>query len=793
MLNEYQDNHFIKEQDKVEKYLIRIIQRYFDIENNFTKESIEAMIIESLTRFKQMIISETGFIFSLNKQTGNLTLTIRDFGGEPAIIKKTAFNKNFGDADDTICEGNDPRLSDDREPIEHVHQLSDINGLKEKLDELNITGVLHTHNNKSVLDLLQYTGAQAQFDLIIVEHLQKVVNEYISNLQSYNKELTNTHNKYIEKLTLYLLQINQTLSDIYFTISSAEAWLQEAYKYTDSKAELLKQKLLQTLSKYLTKEQANKLLSLLSRSYNVISDGEIPLTDGEISFTPIQEGVKEFTIGGGGTINENFDTLSQKWVNESTKLGNGTNLWTYDDEFTSVNNKSYDNILRFGGGDLGDNEIELYPMIVSHNKYKNYTHRVTLKSAAIANDCISVVLAYDETTGNHLSLMIGMGGANDSGTTKNNATARLIYNFKDYKLSNGVYEIIGTPIGDEILIKEQTGLISPGWNDLENGITVLTKKENNNIKVWVLFDETHSWTPNANNDIVLTDAPMFEFSLNDYPELSCFIDKKCNYGYGNYSQPISIYDDMYFFSPDETGSGEITIAEPYGHTNICESSKIEYDIPDSVLSGVNNPNVKFYFRYGEDDKEIAIPLPVSLKDNNGNHAIVQASYTKDGHIIINTKFLNKINIYAPDNSQYENSLVVPTFAVPGTVKEILDFLEKEKCELSLINSGDKNNFVKNLLLPNREYYIQGKYFKPEGEEFYDNDMNPLQYTDWDSGEPVKVNDSHFIKYNTNKKWATADGLTEGIGFVAEYKLRKMTQFFTNPRVYYQVLGNKEVI
>jgi hypothetical protein len=36
MLNEHQDNHFIKEQSKVEKYLLRIIQRYFDIENNFT-------------------------------------------------------------------------------------------------------------------------------------------------------------------------------------------------------------------------------------------------------------------------------------------------------------------------------------------------------------------------------------------------------------------------------------------------------------------------------------------------------------------------------------------------------------------------------------------------------------------------------------------------------------------------------------------------------------------------------------------------------------------------------------
>lgn len=797
MLNEYQDNHFIKEQSKVEKYLLRIIQRYFDIENNFTKESIEAMIIESLTRFKQMIVSEKGFIFSLNKQTGNLTLTIRDFGGEPAIIKKTAFNKDFGNTDNAVCEGNDPRLSDDREPTEHVHQLKDINGLKERLDELNLSGALHMHDNKNVLDLLQYTGTQTQFDLIIIEHLQKAINEYISNLQEYDKELNIAHDKYIEKLTLYLLQINQTLLDLSFVINSAETWLQEAYKYTDSRVKFFKDKTLLILSKYLTKEQANELLGLLGKSHNVVADGNIPITDGEISFTGIQEGVKTFTIttGNTGTSNSNFNYLNQEWLNNSTKLGKEASfsLWAYKDSYTFLG-KTYKNILHFGEFTLEDNETELYPIIISPNAYNNYIHRVTLKSATGSNDCISVILAYDKDTDNHLSLMIGMGGANDSGTTKNNATARLIYNFKDYKLSNGVYEIIGTPIGDEILIKEQTGLISPGWNDLENGITVLTKKENNNIKVWVLFDETHSWTPDVNNDIVLTDAPMFEFSLNDYPELSCFIDKKCHYGYGNYSQPISIYEDMYFFSSDEISTEEaITIEEPYGYTNICESNIIQYAIPESILDGVNNPNIKFFFQYGEDGKEISIPLPVSLKDNNGNHTIVQASYTKDGNITINTNFLNKIQIYAPESSLYNNSLIIPTYAVPGTIKEIKEFLDKERCELSLIDSDSKNNFVKNLLLPSREYYIQGQYFEPAGNDFYQNGGIPMSYTDWQDGEPIISSISRYIKYNTNKKWSTADGLTEGIGFVAEYKLRKMTQFFTNPKVYYQVLGNKEAI
>ena len=45
-LREHENNHFTKEKNEIEKYLLRIIQRYFDIENNLTKESVEAIIIE---------------------------------------------------------------------------------------------------------------------------------------------------------------------------------------------------------------------------------------------------------------------------------------------------------------------------------------------------------------------------------------------------------------------------------------------------------------------------------------------------------------------------------------------------------------------------------------------------------------------------------------------------------------------------------------------------------------------------------------------------------------------------
>ena len=45
---------------------------------------------------------------------------------EPAFTKNSAFNKNFGTAKETVCEGNDSRLTDARIPKAHTHKKSEI-------------------------------------------------------------------------------------------------------------------------------------------------------------------------------------------------------------------------------------------------------------------------------------------------------------------------------------------------------------------------------------------------------------------------------------------------------------------------------------------------------------------------------------------------------------------------------------------------------------------------------------------------------------------------------------------
>ena len=53
---------------------------------------------------------------------------------EPVFSKNTGFNKNFGSATGTVCEGNDSRLSDARTPVTHHHAISTVINLQDELD-----------------------------------------------------------------------------------------------------------------------------------------------------------------------------------------------------------------------------------------------------------------------------------------------------------------------------------------------------------------------------------------------------------------------------------------------------------------------------------------------------------------------------------------------------------------------------------------------------------------------------------------------------------------------------------
>lgn len=116
-------NKYVKELDKIDLYLLNMMKRFFNADTEGIKECAEAIILEAVKRAKDEIFIKGKYgVQSINTKTGVVTLSASDVGAEPTIvIKHNAFNKSFGSKADTVCEGNDPRLSDAREPLPHEH------------------------------------------------------------------------------------------------------------------------------------------------------------------------------------------------------------------------------------------------------------------------------------------------------------------------------------------------------------------------------------------------------------------------------------------------------------------------------------------------------------------------------------------------------------------------------------------------------------------------------------------------------------------------------------------------
>ena len=528
-LQEHDNNRFTKERDNIEKYLLRIMQRYFDVENNYTQESIEAIIVESLTRFKREILKEKGYLFSLNQMTGNISLTIQDFGGEYKFDKNTAFNKDFGEDADTICEGNDPRLYDRREPNHHVHVIDDVIGLRELLNSINVTPCSHIHENKNVLDMIRYSGNLAEFDLQIIEALSQKLLKYCDNLQFKRKELSSYTKKQIEILDGYITSIRQDLDNAKQFIAESINWLDKAYKYITNSVNNFHDNQLSKLSEYVTKAQTAAILEYLKKAYTIVWEGYFPISDGEITMTPVEEPYEDIaSTDDSSSLLSIYNTGFTVGQNDSS----GDFRWIWDNSLSSF---KY----------LGNNYTD-YPMFLNSKLYESYTHRVTLKSTNGDDDIISTIIAYDKDTGNHLSIICSCGDAGgDSGITT--PSISLQYNF--YK-SNNKKIVSNVVIDPSYTTPTKNSAGGGGWASLSNGITVLIKKDKRHIQVWASLNGIGSWVPGDDNDIHPTEQPVFDINMDDFPELTSF-PAKTNYGYGTHSQAYSFYQDVYFLGKHE--------------------------------------------------------------------------------------------------------------------------------------------------------------------------------------------------------------------------------------------------
>ena len=201
---ENKNNFYEKKPDLVDLYLLRVVERFFNVEKINTLATKNAIISEAIARYKASIDYKDKGVRSFNGKEGIISFTLYSLQVESAFNKNTAFNKNFGKVSDTVCAGDDSRLNNSRIPLQHVHKLKDVENFIDEIQAMSQGAAKyghHLHSNKSIIDNINYSGNK-KIDLIKVEQLQSeiivklnILNQKIAEL----KELETTYKITLDK------------------------------------------------------------------------------------------------------------------------------------------------------------------------------------------------------------------------------------------------------------------------------------------------------------------------------------------------------------------------------------------------------------------------------------------------------------------------------------------------------------------------------------------------------------------------------------------------------------------
>lgn len=128
-----------------------------EMSNRATVQKLSAETLSGLT--SRLDNHESGLNTNAHQISNIAGLQTALNSKEPAFSKNTGFNKNFGSTADTVCEGNDSRLSDARVPLGHAHVISDVTGLEVALDSKQdvIIGVTGSFTYVKTVDFIGET------------------------------------------------------------------------------------------------------------------------------------------------------------------------------------------------------------------------------------------------------------------------------------------------------------------------------------------------------------------------------------------------------------------------------------------------------------------------------------------------------------------------------------------------------------------------------------------------------------------------------------------------------------
>ena len=314
-MEELSESRYIKSTDTVERYLLNLVEQYFSTHNVASTTSREYIIKKAIERMKEELSYDDIGVLSITlpsgeKRTGAISISLADLHGEPLITPKlSAFNVPFGAEQNTACEGNDPRLSDAREPLAHNHQIEDIIGLEGKLSTIlgkleRVNNLSHSHANKSVLDMLIYTGNRTSIDLGIIETLESKVNKIVQDIRDEIAASQAIITTKASAVNFEILTIKNQIDDLKtFVLQKNTEYLTQAKAYTDSEIALLEDFVQNSVNGIMTKEKILNLISIAKSVY--IPIGSMSFT--VASSTDVEAVIKQRTK----TININPSLVSE--------------------------------------------------------------------------------------------------------------------------------------------------------------------------------------------------------------------------------------------------------------------------------------------------------------------------------------------------------------------------------------------------------------------------------------------------------------------------------------------------
>ena len=348
-----------------------------------------------------------------------------------------------------------------------------------------------------------------QHPIYAITGLQEILNILEDSIEETNTRL----NQEIERINSDIDSINKELEIINDTISKLNVIKDVEDTYSVNMSYDKDTKILKADVKIFedTKNDSNAIQVLAEGLY-------VPKTMTEDSKT-ITWSVK--SLG---------ETLEQIYQN-GIKFSHKSNSWNNVNSSSEANAWYWDNAKQ---SFVQPNNTATFTGFVTQNFYDYYTHTATLRSTDSDNDVNGLVIGFVFDENNHphtLSIVVNK----QDGIVN---SWKMIY---DYMLPDQqVLFNIGNNPGGGV---QPSGYSSGGWNGIPNGITIQVTKYKNLVTA-----TCSNW-----NSKDLNENTKISIDLNDY-SWGYLFQGPVRYGYCNFSQAYSFFQDIEFLSENQATS-----------------------------------------------------------------------------------------------------------------------------------------------------------------------------------------------------------------------------------------------